>query len=97
MPSLSDVNELIVTQVAGKWQELARTLEMKDSLIDTVSKNYPKSCTDACQDMLQRWLKEEKHTGKQERTWSTLPTALGQADFGELERSLRREHFHEQM
>ena len=96
VPSLSDVNELIVTQVAGKWQELARTLGMKDSLIDTVSKNYPKSCTDACEDMLQRWL-NEKHTGKQEQTWSTLLTALGRADFGELERSLRREHFHEKM
>ena len=97
MPTLSDLNELIVTKVADRWQELAVALGVKGSVIDAVSKNYHKSSIDACQDLLKRWLTEEKHTGKQDRTWSTLLTALGRADFAELERSLRRKYFHKQM
>lgn len=93
VPIWSDVNELIVTHVAARWQELASTLGVKSSLVDAVSKNHQKSCNEACQDMLKHWLREEKHTGKQERTWSTLLTALGQADFSELERNLRRQYF----
>ena len=93
VPTLDDVNELIVTQVAAKWQNLAIKLGVKDFLIDIVSEDHPKSCVAACQDMLKRWLREERHTGGEERMWSTLLTALGRADFGELERDLRREHF----
>ena len=93
VPTLSDVNDLIVTHAAAKWQELASALGVKSSLIEAVSKNHQKSCIDACQDVLKRWLREEKHTGKQERTWTTLLTALGQADLSELERNLRRKYF----
>ena len=93
VPTLDDVNELIVTQVAAKWQNLAIKLGVKDFLIDVVSKNNRHDCEEASQDMLKRWLREERHTGGEERTWSTLLTALGRADFGELERDLRSEHF----
>ena len=95
VPTLDDVNELIVTQVAAKWQNLAIKLGVKDFLIDVISKNNRHDCEEACQDMLKRWLKEERHTGGEERTWSTLLTALGRADFGELERDLWSEHFHD--
>ena len=95
VPTLDDVNELIVTQVAAKWQNLAIKLGVKDFLIDVISKNNRHDCEEACQDMLKRWLREERHTGGEGRTWSTLLTALGRADFGELERDLRREHFHD--
>ena len=94
LPTLDDVDELIVTQVAAKWQNLAIKLGVKDFLIDVISKNNRHDCEEACQDMLKRWLREERHTGGEERTWSTLLTALDRADFGELEKSLRREHFH---
>ena len=81
VPTLDDVNELIVTQVAAKWQNLAIKLGVKDFLIDVNSKNNRHDCEEACQDMLKRWLREEWHTGGEERTWSTLLTALGRADF----------------
>ena len=93
VPTLDDVNELIVTQVAAKWQNLAIKLGVKDFLIDAISEDHPKNCVAACQDMLKRWLREERHTGGEERMWSTLLTALGRADFGELERSLRKSTF----
>ena len=94
VPTLDDVNELIVTQVAAKWQNLALKLGVKDFVIDVISKNNCHDCEEACQDMLKRWLREERHTGGEERTWSTLLTALGRADFGEIERDLRKDHFH---
>ena len=94
VPTLDDVNELIVTQVAAKWQNLAIKLGVKGFLIDVISKNNRHDCEEACQDMLKHWLREERHTGGEERTWSTLLTGLGRADFGELETSLQSEHFH---
>ena len=48
VPTLSDVNELIVTQVASQWQKFALMLGVKDFLIDTVSKNHPNDCEGAC-------------------------------------------------
>ena len=95
VPTLDDVNELIVTQVAAKWQNLAIKLGVKGFLIDIISKNNRHDCEEACQDMLKRWLREERHTGGEERKWSTLLTALGRADFGELERDLWFELFHD--
>ena len=73
----------------------ALMLGVKDFLIDTVSENHPNDCEGACRGMLNRWLRKNQHTGGEERTWSTLLTALGRADFGELERSLRKEHVYE--
>ena len=93
VPTLSDMNELIVTQVATNWYNLALVLGVEVFLIDAISEDH-KRCVAACRDMLTRWLKREQHTGTEERTWSTLLTALGRADFGELESSLRKEHFY---
>ena len=94
VPTLSDLNELVVAPVAANWQNLALRLGVKGFLLDIVSKNHPNDCEGACRDMLTRWLRREQHTGTEERTWSTLLTALGRADFGELETSLWREHFY---
>ena len=93
VPTLSDVNELIVTQVAANWYNLALVLGVEVFLIDAISEDH-RRCVAKCRDMLTRWLRREQHTGGKERTWSTLLTALGRADFGELETSLRREHFY---
>ena len=94
VPTLSDVNELIVTPVAANWQNLALVLGVKGFLLDIVTRNNPNDCEGACRDMLNRWLKNDQHTGEEKRTWSTLLTALGRANFRELERSVRGEHFY---
>lgn len=93
VPTLSDVCELILPQIAAKWQNLAIVLGVKNFLIEAVSVNHPGDCEGACQSMLDRWLRGEQHTGEEKRTWTTLLTALGQAGFVELERNLRRENF----
>ena len=92
-PTARDVDELIMTQIAARWNRVALKLGVQDFVIDNISVDNPNSCERACQDMLKRWLKGDRHTGKEKRTWSTLLTALGSAGYIHLERSLRKEHF----
>ena len=93
-PDMSDVDELVVTEVAANWERVALRLGVEGRVSEGVLKNHPNDHEEACQDMLNRWLKRDPHTGEEERTWSTLLIALGRAGFEELERRLRREHFH---
>ena len=92
-PDMRDVDELVVTPVAPNWQRLALRLGVEGCVSEVVLKNHPNDCEGACREMLKRWLRGERHTGKEERAWSTLLTALGRAGFVALERSLRRVHF----
>ena len=92
-PDMRDVDELVVTAVAANWQRVALRLGVEGCVSEVVLKDHPNDCEGACRDMLNRWLKGERHTGEEERTWSTLLTALSRAGFMELERRLRREHF----
>ena len=93
-PDLRDVDELVVTEIAANWQRVALRLGVEGCVSEVVLKNHPNDCEGACRDMLDRWLRGDHHTGEEKRTWSTLLTALGRAGFEELERRLRREHFH---
>ena len=92
-PDMRDVDELVVTPVAANWQRLALRLGVEGCVSEVVLKNHPNDYEGACRDMLDRWLRGDRHTGEEERTWSTLLTALGRAGFGELERRLRKGHF----
>ena len=94
-PNMRDVDELLVTPVAANWQRVALRLGVEGCVSEVLLKNYPNDCEEACWDMLDRWLRRERHTGGEERTWSTLLTALGRAGFEELERRLWKEHFHQ--
>ena len=60
-PDMRDVNELVVTAVAAKWQSVALVLGVKGCVCEAVSKNYPYDCDGACRDMLDRW--PEKRSG----------------------------------
>ena len=94
-PDMRDLDELVLTAVAANWQRVALWLGVEGCISEVVLKNHPNDCEGACQDMLNRWLRREHHTGGEERTWSTLLTALGRAGFEELEGRLTREHFHQ--
>ena len=94
-PDMRDVDELVVTAVAANWQRVALRLGVEGCVSEIVLRNHPNDCEGACRDMLNRWLRGERHTGEEERTWSILLTALSRANFVELERRLRKEHFHQ--
>ena len=93
-PDMRDMDELVVTAVAANWQRVALRLGVEGCVSEAIHEIHPNDCEGACRDMLRHWLRAEHHTGKEERTWSSLLTALSQAGFVELERSLQREHFH---
>ena len=93
-PDMSDMDELVMMEVAADWQRVALRLGVEGCVSEAILKNNTKDHEGACQDMLDRWLRRDPHTGEEERTWSTLLTALGRAGFEELERRLQREHFH---
>ena len=90
------MDEFVVIPVAARWQRLGLRLGVEIPVIKIILQNHPNNCEEACREMLKCWLRGEWHTGEEERTWSTLLTALGRAGFGELERSLRRVHFKEE-
>ena len=92
-PDVRDVDELVVIEVAADWERVALRLGVEGCAIRVVFRNNPNDCEGACRDMFNRWLRGECHTGEEEKTWSSLLTALGRAGFEELERRLRREHF----
>ena len=94
-PDMRDVDELVMTAVAANWQRVALWLGVEGCVSEIAFKNHPNDCEGACRNMLNHWLRREHHTGREERTWSTLLTALGRAGFAELEGRLRREHFHQ--
>ena len=91
-PDMRDMDVLIVTLVAANWQRLALRLGVEGCLSEIVFKNHPNDHEGACRDMLNRWLRVERYTGEEERTWSNLLTALGRAGFVDLERRLQKEH-----
>ena len=62
-------------------------------VVGIVTKNHPNDCEAACRDMLDHWLRKDRYTGEEERTWSIILASLGRAGYAELERSLRKEHF----
>ena len=81
-PDMRDVDELVVTPVAANWERVALRLGVESCVSEIVLKNHPNDCDGACWDMLNRWLRGDRFTGEEERTWSTLLTALGRAGFG---------------
>ena len=72
---------------------LALSLRVKACVYEFVFRHHPNDGVGACQDMFERWLRGEQHTGDEERTWSTILTALSGAGFKELVKDLQREHF----
>ena len=93
-PTLKDVFQLVVVRVAAKWEAVAICLGIDACVIRNISRNHPSDCERACTDMLDRWLSRNNHTGDQERTWSTLLTALknANANFVCLAQDLQRVH-----
>ena len=90
---MRDVDELVVTAVAPNWQIMAFTLGVEERVSQVVFGSHPNDHEGACRDMFDHWLRGEQHTGEEERTWSTLLTALNRAGYDTLALDLQREHF----
>ena len=81
---MRDMEKLVVTPVAANWQAVAIRLGVAYCLVKVIDRNHPNDCEGACRDMLDRWLRGGQYTGKADRVWCSLLTALEDASFTEL-------------
>ena len=93
-PTMRDMEKLVVTPVPANWQAVAIRLGVDFCLIKVIDRNHPNDCVGVCRDMLDCWLRGGQYTGEADRVWCSLLTALEDASFVGLVRSLRRDHFH---
>ena len=67
----------IVTEVAGRWEQMARRLDLKEPEVIIIRRNHPNDVESACTDMFGRWL-AGKH--RQPVTWQTVIDCLKEID-----------------
>ena len=90
-PTLRTLDDKVVAIVAAKWDTLAIHLGVDSSLVAIVRKNNPADCEGACRDLLTRWLKRDRNSGSDARTWRTVVQAVGDCGFREHASRLKRE------
>lgn len=73
MPELLDH---VVLRVAAHWYQFGLALRVEDYLLDIINANKGGEVVACCTDMLKRWLKKERATGGEERSWSTVLKAV---------------------
>ena len=72
-PSLRDLENHVVMNVANKWRSLGVQLLRPDqeNLLDIIAADHPSSVVACCQDVLKKWLNTTK-----DATWNHLIEAL---------------------
>ena len=72
-PSLKDLDDHVVTNVASKWRDLGVQLLRPDqeTILDIIEKDYPHDAASCCKRVLEKWL--DKTT---DATWNELIRAL---------------------
>lgn len=93
-PTLPDLQECLVREIASEWINVASHLGVEFYLITMIKVSYGINSQFACTDVLGRWLAEEAGTGERERTWQTVLSAVEDAGFGNLAQRLRIMRFH---
>ena len=69
--------------MATRWYHFGLALGVEDYLLEDVKAAKRGEVQARCTDMLKRWLRGERTTGGEERSWSTV--------LGSVQRILRRE------
>ena len=67
----------IVTEVAGVWEQMARTLDFSEAEVIIIQRNHPSDVESACTDMFRRWLSGQH---RQPVTWQTVIDCLRELD-----------------
>ena len=88
-PTSRHLDELICCRIASSWDQLALHLGMEQHVILAVKEEHRHHCEQACHDVLDRWIKGERGTGRQHRTWHSILTALRECGEQELAGQLR--------
>lgn len=75
----------IVTEVAGRWEKMARSLNFTEGEIEIIQRNHPGDVESACSDVFKRWL-ERKH--RHPVTWQTVVECLREVDLNVVAKDL---------
>ena len=67
----------IVTEVAGRWEKMARRLNFTEAEIEILQRNHISDVESACSGVFQRWL-DGKH--RLPVTWHTVVECLREVD-----------------
>ena len=87
-PTLLELRDHVVLRVAAHWDHFGLALRMEDYLLDIIKANMRGEVVACCTDMLKRWLRKERATGGEERSWSTILSAVQRCFGQETARSI---------
>lgn len=91
-PTLRDLDKFVIGQLA--WtivDSFPLHLGVELSVIKIASRNNPNDCEGALREVLNSWLDGARNTGKEDRTWHSVLTALETSNGAEVARQLRTE------
>ena len=93
-PTLEDINKFVVCEVAADWKLVAAFLGVEPSVIQIADTDHPQQCEHACTDIFERWLSWKPGTGRNERTWRTVLSAVEEAGDKAFSQQLQTEVLH---
>ena len=82
-PTMPELLDHVVLRVAARWYHFGLALRVEDYLLEDIKATERGEVEACCTDMLKRWLRGERATGGEERSWSTV--------LGAVQRCLGRE------
>ena len=80
---MRDLERHVIRRAASKWELLARSLGVTESLIGIVKRDHSYSCEEACREILNRWLNGDCSTGDEERSLQSVMTVLEEIEVRE--------------
>ena len=93
-PTLEDINQFAVCEVAADCKQVATFLGVEPSVISTADTDHPQQCEHACTDIFERWLSWKPGTGRKKRTWCTVLSAVEEAGHKAFSQQLQTEVLH---
>ena len=77
----------VINRTASSWERVALRLHFEGHEIKGMAKDNHYQTEDACRDMFSEWLLGK---GREPRTWTTVITALEEADLSEVANNLKQ-------
>ena len=74
--SIAVFNNIILPQVAARWEFFAYSLGVEVELVKIIKTNHPSDVERCCGNLFIRWLNSDRNTGGKPRNWETVKTAL---------------------
>lgn len=96
VPTLSQLDQYVIPDIAYDWERIGLHLSIKDSVLKIVEADNPHSVEKCCRAMFSRWLSCDTGTGEEPRQWRAVLIALKNAGYrtlvGEVEKTLFDNH-----